>query len=1004
MLIKSALTQYLVKTWQFLGVSIILRSMLDINLVYVDSFVDLQDSEMASSSNKIYENLMHLISIESTLQSKPLILIYGIIISLLFAVLMTTLTIHLLLFKGSRLDIKIMSFLKKYQLQQATVSSTIYMLRLSIILLCDLLQCHDIQVSQEVKQSKNIYGNLSKNDITEQKRVFTDVVIQTSMLSDYITCYDSHYFALAGILGIILSLCFIISIIASKISLILLDESIDIDIHSTIFELSLISMTIFHHFFITQMFDFQWQIYYSLILLIFFLLYYWQVHFTGRILSLKRKERLKLRVLILFSIQGSFLISKASYRIFHTTNRFFFLVIVILILPFLVKLHKNMKIQYIDFEEILQKLEKQEFSGNDLLRVLSSLKFYIETVTSSINYKNLLIDKNHLFWLKMHNTHIKKCSDIYCKCKSIQSLDPEKIQETAVVFINSEFQKLIKSEPGKQIYIRKYLNFLLDIKGDYAKAISIVERQHSTKAFRLSKLDRYLFKVKIIKYVQIYSKFRTFQRIFDKRVHVKNTPPANNFLVQVSNILQMKARAEEIAFKLINLKKSTLENSLENPMIGKIYRNGIQFLKYKKKLLSILNNIESRSLQSYSYVYMMKMLYYSYIENQPRIVREMIRVVKSKAVHVHLGYLLKGRDYKNNMMIVVGNESKNYHRIISCSGEVSQIVGWTTKELQGSDLKLLLPKGLQEVHSRIMRSGTYFEGRLESEFEIKSYSVDNRKRIKRTDVFIKLEYLEKIGTVFMCALSAEDANFIDNKRIIMVDQRGLILHASQEGEELVTRGQNIGFYNKPLQVVIQLLSIFYDNFAKNGYFPNFSTSEIIKNPLDAMLWELFILWQNEQLLTFMDKSGRRIKTNVKIEVHKFGQGENFGFNWIITLKKVIKDEYTCKREPMNMRMSDQNSGVINQLSEIFDYCKERYNPPSMFQTKTFNQKIDCYVIDTEEIQKDEEISEEFNLDDRLVKLILDDYKSSIIVKDTNSKASLIKILTQNNSIIQNNHT
>ena len=80
-----------------------------------------------------------------------------------------------------------------------------------------------------------------------------------------------------------------------------------------------------------------------------------------------------------------------------------------------------------------------------------------------------------------------------------------------------------------------------------------------------------------------------------------------------------------------------------------------------------------------------------------------------------LGYLVSGFNTKVTLVVYVGNEEHNYHKITSLSGDVESTVGWEPIALKGKDLGLLLPKGFQNHHKTLLNTQSVFDGHLESD-------------------------------------------------------------------------------------------------------------------------------------------------------------------------------------------------------------------------------------------------------------------------------------------------
>lgn len=150
----------------------------------------------------------------------------------------------------------------------------------------------------------------------------------------------------------------------------------------------------------------------------------------------------------------------------------------------------------------------------------------------------------------------------------------------------------------------------------------------------------------------------------------------------------------------------------------------------------------------------------------------MVRRITESFVSVDLDYLLKTNGLKDTLVLYVGNEDSNFHKIEMASGKSEHVLGWTTNELKGQDLSLLLPNGIKRTHAYFFKKKSYFGGRLENDFKIKAYCRNSSGNLLHCELYIKLAYFEDMGLQFMGMLIFNKVVSDDDACSLLLDREG----------------------------------------------------------------------------------------------------------------------------------------------------------------------------------------------------------------------------------------
>lgn len=263
------------------------------------------------------------------------------------------------------------------------------------------------------------------------------------------------------------------------------------------------------------------------------------------------------------------------------------------------------------------------------------------------------------------------------------------------------------------IILKIYISFVLEVKGDYSRFVELLGQNSSFSKARISSLDRFFYGLKVQDNILFYSKKRLFRRPCQKRKVEGSAAPENNYLKICGQFFESCKNVEASIVNLTKMRLSLLDALRASRQFGKAYNSASAYRQEKTILKELLDQATGFCKGKNSYLIMLLVYYHSRVEADIKMTKSLVRRLAENFMSVDLDYLREGNKFKDTLVIYAGNESDNFHRIEMASGKAEQILGWSSDQLRGQDLSLLMPRGVKARHSSFFRKKTYFGGRLE---------------------------------------------------------------------------------------------------------------------------------------------------------------------------------------------------------------------------------------------------------------------------------------------------
>lgn len=638
---------------------------------------------------------------------------------------------------------------------------------------------------------------------------------------------------------------------------------------------------------------------------------------------------------------------------FLNQNKWIFFVLAV---PFSIKINSNLKVDQEDFKGILEDINEQKLTSKGFLQLyealLTLLKSQSSMSTTDSRRGHCKVVYTH-FWKMVVFEHRKVCQKAFCSCRESEELhiqDFYKFVRLAVHITDLHFQEQLNK--SKQQYgglLELYINFLIDIKGDYLKPRRYLGNNNGR--LKLGSLDAYLYRLKLKVAIQQYSQWRSFRKPFLETEPKRKLSLENEFLKIFQNYYQNILMSQRMSIKLIKIRKNFFKKCLTIRSYTSLFNSSTSFARISDSLRNKLRYLEGLTRRRNQSVIMLKMFYESRIEDNPKQVRMTLKRLKEGYATENLNHLFLRKALNESLVVFVGNEEKNEHQISMVSGRSKALVGYEKLELEGQDLDLIMPKHLKKTHRCFFGKVNYFFGRLEDERKIEEYCLTKGGGLKDVQIYIKAAYFKGLGLQYIGLILFPKLDSMEIDKQILVDKDGDILGinncSSRNGlKSMKNHGlrrlvdcETVNQISPHLQGTLDLLTLFYVGYSQNGNFPEFDINAVISNDVDSLLWEIFLKWKYPQKAQLYNSKGKSTGYMVSIHNRCFGKGDEFYFYWLVNIYKKnnqFEKEQNLARSKIQSR--EKRLKVTQQLStytESSDFGSSSHHALMKYQVSKY---------------------------------------------------------------------
>lgn len=183
--------------------------------------------------------------------------------------------------------------------------------------------------------------------------------------------------------------------------------------------------------------------------------------------------------------------------------------------------------------------------------------------------------------------------------------------------------------------------------------------------------------------MELYSRDRTFIRRF-ATFHTRNSlSKYNHFLKECEKFAEETRRSEELILKIVDKKHLLYDEVLHERRVKYIYNYSIEISGLIGELSKVIKRLGTLTRGRHMYFVNLQLLFNLRIKPDPVQALNYLKKLRKRYTLDDLGYLLKKEsiETKDTIVLGVGFEVENNHRILLVSGGTEQILGYTENEL-----------------------------------------------------------------------------------------------------------------------------------------------------------------------------------------------------------------------------------------------------------------------------------------------------------------------------------
>lgn len=628
----------------------------------------------------------------------------------------------------------------------------------------------------------------------------------------------------------------------------------------------------------------------------------------------------------------------------------------------LLKLHFNSAQIESQYTTLIAIFRKKKASRKEVSICLDSLL----NLLSQMNYSGdspIIQLKTRKLWESLLRVHSEICVDVHCFCKlQNHSRDLRSICIRGVRVLDSMLHNCLNSDENKSQSLIQYLNFLLDVLGNYGLARDYLSENRCNNHNQISYLEKMAFKTKIRSLILHYKECRNFLKPYQEDPRSNQESAANKLMKMTSELHDLIGIVQNSILEANKIQTEIIETLLRSKSFNQCYLKSIEYNNKSEYLKSNLIKAQSLTMNSHPYINLLHLFYYSRIEFNLKKSVATIKQIKDHRETKGLSYLVDDQMDRSTqsyrpVVLLIGNEVDNFHRIIYASGYSEEYLGWTQSQLRGEDLSILLPDPICKFHYTMLSNDSVHGGLLENQEEREIYCLDSNGLLKKATIMISLTILAETGLSFMGMLQFTQDEDQEQSAIIIINKEGKMVEGNKFAIELADIPGSLDQLSDQISTGVDNLTNFISQQHNSLIdFNRITYDELTSSEQDLKLWQLYIQWQQGVKLRILTKENRE-------QCVKFAELRDFAFKacgrkmffWILTLntqplsKRAKQSNNLRKKLKFLFPARNKSSSLVN----IGDEVSLTHN--------TLDQKLESNSLKSEEKEKQNVNIEEDNL-------------------------------------------
>lgn len=856
---------------------------------------------------------------------------------------------------------------------------------MSIVLTLECLSCRTQTVMVLVNNNDKNYFTLVASDTSQSSQEeMKPIQVILSDLNRSLVCYQANHVFIVGIMVLgftFISLSLYLSRRASGIlqfrGLRQYTVGYSRSFHSFLFViLGVIHRMNFHTLIFGQNSDLH-----ILVILGALSLIYLNSAVTRCMVNKESQNSMMYSLQVLFLITLLFQILNSSQTLdetkYSSKNRYF---LFLLLAPFVRQLNSNLRLDDEDYQKLFDSLETPTKikSSKQFLILLESLFDMLshlseeEEITShsAMQSENGILDSETsiqktsllVFWNRIVAFHRFHCTSTYCHCKlgsNISNTHPNKFKKLLIQIVDEIFKELIKSNNSQLLTL--YINFLIDVKGDFSSPYKYLSKHVLPsgsmvigQSVKVSKLDSYLFQLKIQNKVRKYSHNRNFVHFWDRGVSNKEPSGQNEYLKKVETFHELLQLSKSLCSKLIEIRLQFYQEIMVSSQYSTLYKHSVYFVKVSSNLEEELNRLMVVGGRRHKTALIVKLFFEARIEDDPKKVKKTLRNLRDSTYckTTLSSDRALGREDSDSLVLFVGGEPMNEHKILNVSGKPTKILKFKKSELEREDLSVIMPDYIKDRHKKIIMNCDLTRERLNTDVYMQEFCKLKDGSLRQAKIFIKLVYLESVGLTYIGMILFDNSkdSYSYQQSILLDHKGGLIgqtespLRGHRYPECTVEDGVHpMKDFIEKMGKTVSVLTLFFEGYSRSGNFAMLEIDQIMLNNLDSFLWRVFMDQKTPRQVQYVDSCGKLRTVWVTINFKHFGAGPDFSFYWVLNMleddstldlinkKEGNKIQETCK----DSYIGRHHDEIETKLKKLFKFS-QRYNKGNIIQPDTGN--------------------------------------------------------------------
>jgi len=449
------------------------------------------------------------------------------------------------------------------------------------------------------------------------------------------------------------------------------------------------------------------------------------------------------------------------------------------------------------------------------------------------------------FWyifLSAHQEIIRNQSSLFIEseiqeitAEPYSNIDIEQFHKIIRIF-DSIFKQKIAENPENEDLIICYLNFSIELKGDLFFSQALIRKNNLNPMNFPRRNNRALFLDRIQQKIDYYISNGGLERPYHKgSIHMKTTHHTS-----YETIFELQTVLANVPKTLAKLHKNH----------RRIFQELLDCGKYKlivsraAKLDSMRNSLESKLLKaenccigSFTPLLSLICYFYKYVFYSNLKLRKWTKELLQNQRNTLFRYVLELNPIDNMIVLLIGNQKEDFHKIKMASGETEEIIGFNVEELIGEDLSLILPNYLKQTHKNSMNISSIYDSFLERDKGVTGFAQNRDGWLTLITIRARILFSKSSGIILMGVINRSHNESIYSEGIqLVITKEGFIIDLTTQASKLFEISKSLSHYSPRLSKIIKYLGN-----AAEELKSNIDMDDIFKNIERRASWEIFLV-------------------------------------------------------------------------------------------------------------------------------------------------------------------